>query len=685
MRQGLRAAVLAAVAVGMAQAAQATDPARGQRLFMTPPVAGELACADCHSEQPVANNFGNIWSGRNAVSLIQRAVSLNTGGMGVFSRYYGDAELADIAAYLGNAPVRLDFGETVVGQRSLPQRVVISASTKLAIDRLSLQVEGDFERVSPPCPAQLPRFGECVVELVFAPSDGGPRDGRLLIAHDGLPTPAAVVLAGAGRSRPPAVVTLSTAALDFGVAAAGTESPARQLRLSNLSPQPLSLGVIDLTSPAFVIDGGDCHAGRVLTTGRFCVLSLRFVPRTADAHAALLRLRHDGAGGVSEVALQGRALPAPAPALQGSRQVLRFAATGDRATLRLHNGGPLPVRLGGLSVSHAGFNLLPGGCATGAVLPAGAGCDLGVQHAEGPAAGELRITHDGSAEPERVVLSLQPLPDAPGDADTPLQVDAGALALAAGERRELQLANRGAVPLALAAPRVIGAPPVQVVGGSCRPGEALAPSASCTFELMGLAPPAGPPPRGHLRLEAGDLAALLGIESALPAAPSTAPAPGERWMPAAGRLALWPQAIVFPAAPGVAGGRQRVWIENVGAGLLPVRAVALQGGGFTLDRPARDGCPADGLDLLPGRGCAVDVLWTAGLDVRFGAELQVAVAGEDQPRRVPLSVAESAAARSNQGGGGALRPGALALLVLALAVLRFAPGRRRARSESPHA
>jgi len=36
--------------------------------------------ADCHAENPIVDNFGNIWSGRNAVALIRRAVQSNTDG-----------------------------------------------------------------------------------------------------------------------------------------------------------------------------------------------------------------------------------------------------------------------------------------------------------------------------------------------------------------------------------------------------------------------------------------------------------------------------------------------------------------------------------------------------------------------------------------------------------------------------
>ena len=105
------------------------------------PAPGELACADCHSENPVVNNFGNIWSGRNAPALIERAIQSNTGGMGYFAAILKPADLADIAAYLGNAPRELVFALTPVLGRSEPQRIGI-ASASAGLLSLFLKTRG---------------------------------------------------------------------------------------------------------------------------------------------------------------------------------------------------------------------------------------------------------------------------------------------------------------------------------------------------------------------------------------------------------------------------------------------------------------------------------------------------------------------------------------------------------------
>ena len=67
--------------------ASAADLERGRQLYNTAPQAGLLACVDCHGEKPQEQNFGNIWAGRHATFLIERAVSINTGGMGYFRSF----------------------------------------------------------------------------------------------------------------------------------------------------------------------------------------------------------------------------------------------------------------------------------------------------------------------------------------------------------------------------------------------------------------------------------------------------------------------------------------------------------------------------------------------------------------------------------------------------------------------
>ena len=174
------------------------DPRRGAQLFAVTPRPGLLICADCHSESPAVNNFGNIWSGRNAVALIQRAVASNTGGMGHFSTIYSATDFADIAAFLGNSPSALQFGPTAVAATSVAQVVTVSTSTKVGIENLSIKLVGEFTLAGTTCASSVPRFSSCTISVAFKPQAKGARTGAVLLNHDGTPAPVSIALSGVG-------------------------------------------------------------------------------------------------------------------------------------------------------------------------------------------------------------------------------------------------------------------------------------------------------------------------------------------------------------------------------------------------------------------------------------------------------------------------------------------------------
>ena len=174
------------------------DPVRGARLYATPVNAMLLICADCHSDDPIVNNFGNIWSGRNSVDLIERAIYANTGGMGYLRNLLTYDDLVDIAAYLGNTPSSLSFDETNLGAMSSEKNVTLSSSLKTSVDQLNLQTIGPFKLGQSTCGNTILRFDSCKVGLVFSPKTKGDLEGSLIIRHASSPVPIEIKLKGKG-------------------------------------------------------------------------------------------------------------------------------------------------------------------------------------------------------------------------------------------------------------------------------------------------------------------------------------------------------------------------------------------------------------------------------------------------------------------------------------------------------
>lgn len=487
-------ALLVACLVIAPAVAQAADPQRGMSLFMTPPVRGELACADCHSDNPQVNNFGNIWVGRNTVALIQRAVSSNTGGMGYFASYYTPADLADIAAWLGNSPSALSFPPTVPGNTSAAQHISISSSTKVDLTGLVLALEGEFVVIANNCGTVVPRLSSCAVDLAFRPrADGSDaaRSGTLHLRHDGAPTPVRLPLLGQVQLKPPAVANVAPAALDFGSAVVGLASAQRHARLSNGSSSELVLGPITLSSPAFTISGGSCHEGLALGAGRSCLLSLRMVAPASGAQRGELRVQHDGVGGQSVVALAGTATTGPVADLRADVMALDFGvgAAGARTggpLVTLANVGNRAALLREAVTTDPAFSIERSSCTAGMNLLPGQRCQIALAWTaarEGAVSAELRLAAEGAIDTLR-------LPLAGLTATTVLQATPSRLAfdaaLGQASERSLRLVNRGSLALRLGTLALSGPEAADFAlgpGGDCTSGLSLAPGSACVLPL----------------------------------------------------------------------------------------------------------------------------------------------------------------------------------------------------------
>lgn len=607
-----------------------TDPERGARLFATAPAPGLLACMDCHSEEPLVNNFGNIFVGRNAAALIQRAVVSNTGGMGYFRAYYDEAALADIAAYLGNSPAALDFGTVPLGRSSAPLSVTVNASSKQGLSNLAFTVDGPFELLGHDCGSDLAARRGCAVSLRFTPQAAGALQGTLQVAHSGLPAPARLRLSGQAIDRPPAVARVWPATL-----AGLRPGQPRSVLLGNDSPQPLTLGATRLP-PGFDLAASSCTAGRVLPGGARCALAVVATASAAPGVPASLRVLHDGEGGGSDIGVTA-APPRPA---DGLRAVPAWADFGVRAAdeeapplaLWLHHQGAQAVRLQALAPRQGGFQQVGGSCQPGLLLQPGDRCSVQLRHVgaePGPQHDEWLVHVQGQDTPAwRVPLLARRL--LPGQAWPRLR-PAALPALADGQVAEAWVLNAGAGPLQLQALQLDGAGAAAFAvldGDTCRAGQRLqagqrcrllvqarpgsaalaaatlrvqhdasAPALRLPLQRAAAEPPVRPPP-----LVAGDAV----VPPLLPTA-----APVLRWVGQADPL-LW-----AGTEPGAAPQARTLQLANAGAVALRLAALGLDGPHeadallLATERDGADRC-RPGLDLAPGATCRLVLAWHPG-------------------------------------------------------------------------
>jgi hypothetical protein len=482
--------------------ASAGDLERGRQLYSTAPQAGLLACVDCHGEKPQEQNFGNIWAGRHATFLIERAVSINTGGMGYFRSFYDRSALADIAAWLGTAPASLTFADTPVGTVSANRSVTLSTSTKAGITGLTWRVEGDYTVSAGSCGSVVDRFAACSLEVAFSPSDAGVRQGALFVSHDGSPSPVRIGLAGTGLARPAPLASFGPARLNFGAA-----SPPQVATLRNDSDTTLTVQSVQVSGTGFRWAGGSCIKGLKLAAKASCSVLITASPDSTAERTGWVSVSHDGQGGISSVELRGAA-GALLPRLVASVKSVDLGTTGlgevmTSGWVAFVNQGPGPLGWSLPSTGDAVFSAAQSDCAAGAVMPVGATCRIKVTFSTaraGTFSSTLRWSAGTAITPEvpiSGVAAVDAMPatsgaltnPAPSPSKAAWAVDQAALAMGGGSAgirvtRRLTVHNLGTQPLPLGRLTVTGESAGEFdLAGDCQEGRAVPVVQACQVEV----------------------------------------------------------------------------------------------------------------------------------------------------------------------------------------------------------
>lgn len=169
------------------QARPISDLAYGESKYFTPPATGINACVDCHGENPVSKNFGNIWSGKNTPDLIQRAISLNTGGMGYFRDILTQRDIELIASFLGIHPREFIFPNNESPRKDLELK--ITASPKKKIINLTWETTPGIEIIKTDCLKSLQEGASCSLTINVTGSSQNVESLALTIRHDALTNP----------------------------------------------------------------------------------------------------------------------------------------------------------------------------------------------------------------------------------------------------------------------------------------------------------------------------------------------------------------------------------------------------------------------------------------------------------------------------------------------------------------
>lgn len=665
---GLQRSVYTVLAVlAFVPAVHAADALNGKNLYLNGPTSGGTSCASCHGPTP-ATNVNGILAAANNPSVITSAFSANKGGMGtLFNGKFTTAEIADLAAFIGNPtvtaapaaavnPASLSFAATTIGQSASPLATTLSNTGNAALNvgtlTLSGAAAGDYAVSGGTCAngTSLAAGASCTVQVAFKPTASGARGASLVIAHNATGGSSTVALSGTGNAVAQATVALSANALDFGALVAGAASPAKSITVNNTGQAALTFSSITVggaNANVFTL-GGTCATGTSVPAGGSCTVTVTANPSANGTFSGNLSLASNASNGAVSVALSGT-VSAPAPAVTANPSAVAFGtqtigAPAATQTVTLANTGNVALTLNGIAVSGASTVTIASKTC-GATLAVGANCIVTLAFAptaSGTAAATLAVT--SNAAPLQVSISGS---GTTAPAAKPALSEAGPVAFAdtqvgkSAAAHTITLSNGGTAALKVSSLVLDGAQASDfVLGGTCAANVSVAASGSCTIDV-GFKPTAAGQRAATLVLmtDAGNqfTVEMKGTGVAVPVP----------------MLTVNPQSFDFGAADvNGTSPTHRFTLTNTGANAATVTAAAFTGP-YALQADTGT-CAAVPFTLQPGASCdlvvrftpvgAGDAAGSLALTADGGGAWNVALTGKGNVQTVQ--------APQNAGGGG---------------------------------
>ncbi|HEX7983525.1 MAG TPA: choice-of-anchor D domain-containing protein [Duganella sp.] len=704
----LRQAAAAALLFGLAsQSASAQDALNGKSLYQNGPVSGGGTCVACHGPSPAANVSG-ILRGANQPSVISAAIARNAGGgMGQFSGKFSAAELADLAAFIGNpnvtaapaaslAPASLAFSGTTIGQTSGPLATTLSntGNAALNIGNISLggAAAGDYALAGGSCAngAAVAAGANCTVQVNFRPTAAGARAATLTITHNATGGSSTVALSGTGNATPQATISLSAPSVNFGAQLTGAASAVSTITVNNSGQAPLTFTSIAVSgaNANFFTLGGSCAAATPVPANGACTVTVQATPTAAGAFAASLTLASNASNGAATIGLSGTA-SAAAPALTATPSAIAFglrsiSSPATSQTVVLANTGNVAVSLTRIALTGSStFTIAGSDC--GATLAVGASCSVPVRFAptaDGAVASTLGVTSNAAAL--QVAITGSGTTQSIG---IPLLSEAGPIAFAdtqvgaTATEHTTTLSNSGNAAVRISTLTLGGNQPGDfVTGGTCVANGTVSAGGSCTITTAFRPTAAGARAASLLLVTDAGAQFTLALGGNGVAVAVSAPS-----------LAVTPQSFDFGAVTiGATAPTRRFTLTNSGSAPLTLASAAFSGPFAAVADST--GCAAFPFTLQPGASCDLVVGYTP---VNAGGNngtvaIQSSVAGSSWTIALSgqANIAPSNAKPQNAGGGGcsasqSVNDPMLALLVmLSLGVIVWR--RRRGADGNQH-
>jgi len=204
---------------------------------------------------------------------------------------------------LSLGPASLSFGVQIVGTGSNAQLETVTNTGHSELIINSVAITGadatDFSQTTT-CGPSLGAGANCTLNVIFTPSALGQRSAAISIADDGMGSPQALSLKGAGGDSGPNA-TLSPTSLIFGDQVEGTSSPSQSITLSNYGTTTLS--ITGITASSNFGQANTCNS--TLASGEGCTVNVTFTPGNTGSLNGTLSFNDSAADSPQTVALSG--------------------------------------------------------------------------------------------------------------------------------------------------------------------------------------------------------------------------------------------------------------------------------------------------------------------------------------------------------------------------------------------
>lgn len=263
-------------------------------------IAGVAASGDFAQTNTCGSQIGAGGNCVISVTFTPTTTGTRTGAITITDNASGSPQSVSltgngIVAIASLSPTSLTFGSQNVGTFSTAQIVKLSNPGHGRLNISSIAASGDFSATND-CNGLVPPGTSCTISVIFSPTAGGTRTGKLTLTDNALDSPQIVGLTGTGSG-----IVVSPRSLAFGNQNVGATSPFQSVTLTNTGSNVLN--VMTVVPSGDFAETNDCVGS--VAAGTSCTIMVTFTPTDGGARTGTITINDSDPGSPQMVALTG--------------------------------------------------------------------------------------------------------------------------------------------------------------------------------------------------------------------------------------------------------------------------------------------------------------------------------------------------------------------------------------------